>query len=207
MQRLNRTWLMIGLAAASAALTFLLYTALQPDRTPVVVAVRDLEPFSPIQPEDLTVIQVEKAAALRLFPDAFQRTQELDGLMTLRRIRANEALRKEDPGIARQEQLADVVAAQNLPISYMIPERYRAVPVTVRLPGAAPGDFVEFYTPGNAKPVLNRPAQVVTNQGGSLLVLVTKQDVEPLLTAQIRGDLQAVLTTFPLTKEETPWSG
>lgn len=207
MQQLNRTWLIGILGAASAVLTVLLYFALQPVRVNVVVAARDLEPFSPIQSQDLKVIPVDKTTATQLFPNAYQSVRDLQGLMTLRHLKANEVLESSDPGIARQEQLARVVAAQELPISYMIPAAHRAVPVSVRLPSAVPGDFVEFYRPGSAAPLLKRPAQVVTNQGGSLLVLVRVEDVDPLLAAQNFGDLYAILTAFPIREEEAAWSG
>lgn len=207
MQQLNRTWLIGILGAASAALTLLLYFALQPSRVHVVVAARDLEPFSPIRPQDLKVIAVEMATAAHLFPKAYQSTRDLEGLMTLRYLKAGEVLESSDPGLARQEQLARVVGANELPISYMIPQDHRAVPVSVRLPSASPGDFVEFYRPGSAEPVLKRPAQVVTNQGSSLLVLVRVEDVNRLLAAQNYTDLYAVLTAFPAREEDAAWSG
>jgi len=206
-QRLNRTWLAALLALTSAVLTLLLYFALQPDRRSVVVAARDLQPFSPIGPQDLAVIRVDEATAARMFPNAYQSVKELKGMMTLRHFRTNEVLSRDDPGLTRQEQLADIVAGKDLPTSYMIPERYRAVPVSAALPTAVPGDYVELYAIGKRKPVLSRPVQVVANQGSTLLVLVPKEDVEALLSAQAMGSLQAVLTPSPAGKEETAWSG
>lgn|GEM_PF-6497574 len=207
MQQVNRTWLIAILGAVSTALTVLLYFALQPARVGVVAAARDLEPFSPIRPQDLKVITVEKATATQLFPNAYQDVRDLQGLMTLRHLKAGEVLESSDPAITRQEQLSRVVGAQDLPISYMIPEDHRAVPVSVRLPSAVPGDFVEFYRSGSTGPILRRPAQVVTNQGGSLLVLVRLEDVERLLAAQNYGDLYAILTAFPTREEDAAWSG
>lgn len=207
MHRLNRNWLAILLALASAALTLLLYFALQPARQSVVIARREVQPFSAIRPEDITVIQVDERTASSLFPNAYQEGQELAGTMALRRLRPNEVLVRSDPGIARQEQLAGVVSAQELPISYLIPAEHRAVPVSVGLPSATPGDYVELYLEGESRPILDRPVQVVVNEGGSLLVLVTAADVDPLLSAQSRGELKAVLTAYPTGQEASAWSG
>lgn len=200
MSRQQRIGLAGVLALASAAMTVWLYFTLQPDTRYVVVTTRPVEPFTVLAAADLAAVRVDAATAQRLFPGAYADPAALTGRVAVRRIAQGEVLRSSDPGLARPALVDRALRSGELPLSALVPGGYRAVAVDTGPVRAAPGDYVQLYgvQPGQVRPVLARPVQVVAAEGGSLVVLLAEGDeVDRVLAAGASGYLQAVLAPLP----------
>jgi hypothetical protein len=183
----------------SAGLTILVLMSLQPKTTVVVVTKGEIQPFTPLTAVLLTEVRVDAATAGRLFPDAYASAKDLVGKkVAFRKFRSGEVLLKSEQAIADPAH-PEKLKTSAVPLAARVKTGYAAVSIQASNPGAVAGDFVLLFRvkQGDVRPVLSQAAQVVTEQGTSLLLMVREEDVNEVLKAQAEGQLQTVLAGIP----------
>lgn len=194
MTRQQRMILAGVMAVLSAILTVVVLQGSTGKIESVVVATRDIQPFTMVLQSDLKVIQVDAATAQALFPTAYKETRPLAGRVALRRIAANEVISQSVPMLAPRADMERSV--RDLPISTLVPEGFRAITLSNLRVGATPGDYIYLFSRTNTEavtPVLSKPVQVIGERNSGLVVLVADADVVALLAAGSGGSLQAAL--------------
>jgi hypothetical protein len=181
------------MAVLSAILTVFVLRGGAGKTESVVVATRDIQPFTLVLDSDLKVMQVDAGTAQTLFPSAYKETAALAGRVALRRIAANEVISRTVPTLAPRADMEQSV--KDLPISTMVPEGFRAVSLSSVSVGATPGDYIYLFQSktGAVTSVLSKPVQVIGERSSGLVVLVADADVVTLLAAASGGSLQAAL--------------
>jgi hypothetical protein len=181
------------LAVVSAILTVFVLRGSPGKTQGVVVATRDIQPFTLVLATDLKVIQVDAPTAQTLFPSAYKETGSLAGRVALRRIAANEVISQTLPTLAPRTDMERSV--RELPISILVPEGFRAISLNGLRVGATPGDYIYLFQSktGAVSPVLTKPVQVIGERNSGLVVLVPDADVVTVLAASTGGALQAAL--------------
>lgn len=204
MNRQQRFVLAGLLAVVSAVLTLFWLGGSTGKSVSVVVATREIQPFTLVKAADLALVEVDAKTAATLFPTAYKETRPLTGQIALRQIRANEVITQAVPTFAPQARMEQ--ASRELPISALVPEGYRAISLTGARVGAMPGDLIYLFknnpnpadllmggaTP-SITPVLEQPVRVVGERSSGLVVLVAEEDVVAVLNAAAAGSVYAAV--------------